>query len=122
MLAGLVNDMAKSRIKIKSSKNFKKTLGKGAEVDKAAKRIVRTAGTEMQQKAQRLSPVDTGALKRSIGIEMFNSGLTAVVSPTMDYSAYLEFGTRFMSARPYMRPAFRAVSPKFKKAMKEITR
>ncbi len=48
--------------------------------------------------------VDTGNLKSGIKVGEVTSDY-AVLESTADYSAYLEFGTRRMAARPFMRPA-----------------
>ena len=79
---------------------------KPSVVPDAAQRAVKKHGALMQQEAMRLVAVDTGTLKRSIEIEILDGGYTAKVSPYMDYAAYQEYGTRFQSGTPYMRPAF----------------
>lgn len=86
------------------------------------KRVVRHNGAELQQKAQKNAPVDTGNLKRSIGIDIKDGGMTAEVEPTVNYAPYQEYGTRFMAAQPYMRPAFNVQSAKFKSDMDKLTR
>jgi HK97 gp10 family phage protein len=60
-------------------------------------------GTEAVAKI--LCPVDTGLLRRSIHTVIEHGGLRAVVGPSAFYSVFVEFGTRYMAARPYMRPA-----------------
>lgn len=84
------------------------------------KKVVRHNGAEMQAKAQQNAPVDTGTLKRSIGIEITDGGMTAEVKPTADYAPYVELGTRFMEAQPYLGPAFNEQKEKFKKDMKKL--
>ena len=84
------------------------------------KKVVRHNGAEMQAKAQQNAPVDTGTLKRSIGIEITVGGMTAEVEPTADYAPYVELGTRFMEAQPYLGPAFNEQKEKFKKDMKKL--
>ena len=49
-------------------------------------------------------PVDTGTLKSSIAVGSVTDTEAVLVAST-DYAAYVEFGTRRMAARPYMRPA-----------------
>lgn len=49
-------------------------------------------------------PIDTGTLKGSIGVESVTDTEAVLVAKT-DYAAYVEFGTRRMRARPFMRPA-----------------
>lgn len=84
------------------------------------KKVVRHNGAEMQAKAQQNAPVDTGTLKRSIGLEMADGGLTAEVEATADYAGYVEYGTRPMEAQPFLRPAFNDQKEKFKKDMKKL--
>lgn len=81
------------------------------------------AGCEViQTAAQGYCPVDTGALRDSIGITITETGKTVVgvVAPTMPYASYVEYGTGRkgspapyahtdkpgMVAQPYMRPAY----------------
>jgi HK97 gp10 family phage protein len=65
----------------------------------------------IKKRAERNAPLRTGHLRRRIRLEKFGHGETVdVVSDTGDathreYAAYNEFGTRYMSARPYMTPA-----------------
>lgn len=76
-----------------------------AEVAKATFRV------EAGAKAK--APVRTGTLRRSIHSIFVDGGLTGLVGPSVLYSAFVEFGTRRMGARPYMRPAAEAEMPKF---------
>ena len=66
---------------------------------------IATTAYEIEAESKRLAPVLTGTLRRSIHTVFSNGGLTAVVGPSVFYSVFVEFGTRFRSARPYMRPA-----------------
>lgn len=62
----------------------------------------------VQNSAKRKAPYKTGNLRRSIHIEprVSNRGMAAVeVGTNVEYGHYLEFGTRYMAARPYLRPA-----------------
>lgn len=84
------------------------------------KHAVKKHGAKLQEKAQRNAPVDTGALKRSIGFDLEDDGFTAVVSPHTDYDIYVEFGTRFMTGRWYMKAAFVEVKHAFVADMKKM--
>ena len=106
-------------IKIVGMEKLQKKLKKNIQMDDV-KRVVRHNGAEMQTKAQQNAPVDTGTLKRSIGLEITDSGMTAEVMPTADYAPYVELGTRFMDAQPYLGPAFKDQKEKFKKDMKKL--
>ena len=44
------------------------------------------------------------------------------IEPTADYGAYVELGTRFMNAQPYLKPAFDEQKGKFKSDMKKLVR
>lgn len=68
------------------------------------KRIVDMNTIEMTNKAIRGAPVDTGFLSRSIVPEV--NGLTGRTRAEADYSAYVNYGTRFMASQPFLTSAF----------------
>lgn len=86
------------------------------------KRAVRHHGAKLQKKAQKNAPVDAGDLKGSIGLELSDGGLAATVEPTMEYSAYVELGTRKMKAQPYLKPAFDDQVQQFKKDLDRLVK
>lgn len=88
----------------------------------AVKEVIKLNGAELQQTSMRLSPVDTGQLKRSITLEIKDKGLTAVVAPHVNYAAYVEYGTRYMQAKPYIRPAYNSQIVKVKKDLQSLTK
>lgn len=88
----------------------------------AVKTVVKKNGSDMQRKAQRNAPVNTGTLKRSIGIEVSDGGMTATVEPTAEHAPYVEFGTRFMEAQPYLNPAFEEQKKQFEKDLQKLVR
>lgn len=49
-----------------------------------------------------------------------NAGMTATVAPHKEYFSYLEYGTRFMSARPTLKPAFAYQSVQFVNDLKKM--
>lgn len=75
--------------------------------------IVAANGARLLNKATANAPIDTGTLNRSMTMDFEDAGLTATVTPAVEYAAYVEYGTRFMDAQPYLRPAFDAVKPQF---------
>lgn len=87
-----------------------------------AKTVVAKNGSRLQQDAMYHAPIDTGFLRRSIGLEIEDDGLTADVKATAHYAGYVELGTRFMAAQPYMKPAFNVVKPKFVADLKKLVR
>ena len=65
----------------------------------------------------------TGATKRSISV---NSGkvdrFKYRVAPGTDYAAYVELGTRKMSAQPFIKPAFDDQKRLFKKDLERLVK
>ena len=108
-------------MKMEGVHELRMKLEKNAELGEV-KWIVRRNGAELQARAQRKAPVDTGTLKRSIGLEIRDGGLTAESEATAEYAPYVEWGTRFMKAQPFMRPAFNIQKEKFKQDMEKIMR
>ncbi len=117
-------------IKIVGMEKLQKKLKKNIRMEDV-KRQVRKHGAQTQEKAQQSAPVGTpestgipgyigGTLKRSIGIDITDGGMTAEVEPTAEYAPYVELGTRFMEAQPYLKPAFDEQKEKFKKDMKKL--
>ena len=81
------------------------------------KRVVRHNGSQLNEKivqnANFVRGYQTGTTKRSVQLRFENGDLTAVAGPTTHYAPYLEWGTRFMSAQPFVGPAFNAQKGKF---------
>lgn len=90
------------------------------------KRVVQQNGAELQRKMQSKADFkmgyQTGTTKRSIGLEIMDGGLTAEVAPETEYSPYLEYGTRFMEAQPFVRPALEEQAEQFKSDMRKLVK
>lgn len=121
-----------AKIKVVGMEKLQKKLKKNINME-AVKKKVRQHGGQLQEKAQRNAPVGTpestgipgyigGTLKRSIGIDITDGGMTAEVEPTAEYAPYVEYGTRFMEAQPYLKPAFDDQKEKFKKDMQKLVK
>lgn len=65
--------------------------------------------------------IDTGNLRGSIAAMMVNQTL-AIVAVNTEYGIYLEYGTRKMAPRPYIRPAVDEVKGKFLRALQDLER
>ena len=63
-----------------------------------------------------------GDTRRSIELSITDGGLTATVKPTTAYSPYLEYGTRFMEAQPFVRPSYEKQKVKFLEDTKRLMR
>ena len=122
--------MARVRIDVfdKLEAKLKRNMDLGA-----VRTVVRKNGADLQTKAQKNAPVGTpqstgipgyvgGTLKRSVELDITDGGLTAEVEPTADYAAYVEYGTRFMEAQPYLKPAYDEQKKKFVKDLNELVR
>jgi len=97
----------------------------------AVREAVRVNASELNNNAKSRCPVGTpetthkpgyqgGTLRRSIVTEIIDDGMTAEIEPHTEYAAYVEYGTRYMKAQPYMRPAFQEQQPKFINDIKRI--
>lgn len=64
------------------------------------------AGQLVKQRAAAKARVDTGALVRSIRADA--TGSTVTVGAYASYAAFQEFGTVYVPASPYLRPALEA--------------
>src|SRR5579863_3879254 len=63
--------------------------------------------------AKRLVPVDTGQTRDSIGYTIDRKALEVTIHADTRWAIFLEFGTRFMRARPFLRPALAAAAQEF---------
>lgn len=64
-------------------------------------------GQEVVNIAKFLVPVDTGRLRSSITFQMstLDSRPAVEVGTNVEYAPFVEFGTRYMRAQPYLIPA-----------------
>lgn len=100
-----------------------KHLNRNATLDDV-KKTVRLNGSELERRMKRNASFtkgyQTGETKRSIGLEIKDQGLTAEVKPTTHYAPYLERGTRFMNAQPFVFPSFSVQEKVFIKDMRRL--
>ncbi len=92
-----------------------------ARVQLKSGQIVRKTAADCEAIAKGFCPVDTGATRNSIGVDM-ETATRAVVGPTTEYAPYLEFGTYKMAPRAFMGPAVDRVSPCFITALERAAR
>lgn len=113
------------KIKVDGLKELEKTLKDNVTMDDV-KKVVRQNGSELQEKVQNNADFKkgyaTGTTKRSIGLEIQDGGFTAEVEPGTEYSPYLEYGTRFMEAQPFVCPAFDEQKVKFERDMQKLVK
>lgn len=90
------------------------------KVSKQVEQIVRASGQQLVRQAQQFAPVDTGALRTSIGVDVTGNRkdeLTATAGPTVSYAPFLEHGTSRMAPHAFMGPALDRVAPDFAAAL-----
>lgn len=103
---------------------FQRALAQAPEVVRThASSAVASSTFAIAQRARALVPVDTGDLQRSITTSTVVRGLTGRIglsTPDTSYWRYVEFGTRFMPARPFFRPAAEMEREGFIQRMRSI--
>ena len=109
----------KTSLSFKGVDQLVKHLNKAASL-KDVQNVVKSNGTDLTKKMQQLAPVDTGYLKRSIKMSLTDEGFSAEVGPYAVYAAYLEYGTRFQSAQPFIRPSFNIQKEIFKSDLERL--
>lgn len=80
--------------------------------EEAKKRMVllmQKWGPEVVARAVQLCPKDSGDLARSIGWTMRQSDLTLQIHADAHYAMFVEYGTVFMPAQPFLRPAINII-------------
>lgn len=89
---------------------------------RCATNVVNETGLRVVSQAKRAVPVDTGRLRSSIRVLQFGKILgvggavstsasdefTAIVGTDVQYASFIEFGTKFARAQPYLLPAIEA--------------
>ena len=114
-----------AKIHVKGLDALQKALKDAVTLDDV-KQVVSKNGQELNVKMQSYADFTrgyaTGQTKRSIGLELKDSGFTAEVGPETEYSPYLEYGTRFMTAQPFVRPAYEEQKQKFESDMRKLVR
>lgn len=119
--------MANVSINIQGSDELLTAMKKLEKMDDV-KRIVKASGARLQSDTQRRMVAaynrgySTGATRRSTTLQISDGGLTATVAPHTKYFPYLELGTRFMTAKPTLQPAFAKESMKFVQELKGLVK
>lgn len=114
-------------VKWKGMNELKTALNDMADPD-AIRRVVRMNGAELQQRMQRqtyksfVKGYSIGDTRKSIRLSIRDNGMTAEVEPTTAYSPYVEYGTRFMEAEPFVGPAFREQEVIFRRDLAKLTK
>lgn len=130
--------MADVCFELKGLEKLQKKLQKVAKMEEM-ERIIEKHGTEMQRKAiinaskfrghyegrgkNKHFVKPTGATKRSISVNSSKVGrFKYKVAPGTNYAAYVELGTRKMSAQPFIKPAFDEQKKLFKDDLERLVK
>lgn len=72
-----------------------------------------------ESEAKARAPVRTGRLRAGCvgSVEETESSVAAVLTNEVPYAGFIEFGTRYMRARPFMRPGFAAAEARYERTM-----
>lgn len=114
-----------AKLKVDGLDKLEKALKNNVTMDDV-KHVVRHNGSAlhrlMQGTADFSQGYQTGKTKRSIHLEITDGGFAADVGPTTAHSPYLEYGTRFMDAQPFVKPSYDVQKAKFKSDMHKLVR
>lgn len=94
---------------------------KPAQVQRAVSQEINRSALRVERAAKMGAPWDTGWLSDIIFSAMLGS-LKAEVVSSADYSIYVENGTRYMAAQPFLGPALKADWPKLQRNLNKIMR
>lgn len=63
---------------------------------------------DIERRAKQIAPVDTGRLRSSIAHKQGRDmrGAYVEIGSSVSYAGFVEFGTRYQSPQPFLRPAF----------------
>ena len=130
--------MSSLRFELKGLENLQTKLQRVAKMEEV-ERVVEKHGTEMQKKAVNNASKfrghyegrgknkhfvkPTGATKRSISVNSSKiDRFRYRVAPGTAYAAYVELGTRKMSAQPFIKPAFDEQKKLFKNDLERLVK
>ena len=113
------------KIKVDGLDKLEKALKENVTL-KMVKDTVAGNGQELRnrmvRKADFTQGYQTGTTKRSITKTITDGGFAVEVGPETEYSPYLEYGTRFMEAQSFIKPALDEQKAQFKKDMQKLVR
>lgn len=89
------------------------------KVMEQSSQVIRNNTEKLKASAKAKAPVDTGFLKNHI-TSSYPNQLEGRVKSEAAYSGYQEYGTRFQTGTPHIRPALREIEPQFKQDMNDV--
>lgn len=114
-------DMSKS-VKIKGMKQFIRNVQRKApQLEKAIDQEIKLSSLRVEKGSKKLAPWDTGWMSNNIYASVIGLMQAEVISPA-NYSIFVEMGTRFMFAQPFLFPALKADWPILQKRLTKLVR
>lgn len=115
-----------TNINLIGASELKERLSKLKDMRKIEK-VVKKHGAKLQEEAQHNAQkgvafkkgYSIGNTKKSIRLNISDNGLSATVGVGTEYAPYVEYGTRFMEAEPFLRPAMKKVRARFMKDLRK---
>jgi HK97 gp10 family phage protein len=93
----------------------------GERTQRKLQEIIDVYSFKIQREAQLRAPVDTGFLRSSIIVDQVEPFYNEVIAGA-DYAHFVEFGTRFTPAQPFMTPAAQSVVEDYHKDIQRALR
>lgn len=112
--------MAKVNIEFEGADQLiRKFNNQPAAIQREASGIIMNSALQVEKRASDNAPVDTGYLRQHITANKTGE-MSAEVVASADYAIYQEYGTRKMSAHPFMRPAMDQEGPLFMRKLQNL--
>ena len=89
------------------------------QLEQEFQQVVEIAARHVEAKAKEDVPYDTGATMNSINATE-EGELAWRVGPTTEYAPFIEYGTRYMTARPFLIPAVEGEVPRLEQALGQL--
>lgn len=93
--------------------------GSSQKAMEQSSQVIRNNTERLKASAKSKAPVDTGFLKNHI-TSSYPNRLEGRVKSEAAYSGYQEYGTRFQTGTPHIRPALQEIEPQFKQDMNNV--
>lgn len=112
--------MAKS-IRLRGLKKLINRFRRNTELTEV-KDVLRVNGEQMLQRARKNAPVETGELRDSLRMDIDEAGFSVNIKSDVDHASYVEYGTRYKHAQPFIGPAFKRQQRRLKKDLSKLTK
>lgn len=120
-----------AKISFKGLDKLEKKLIENAKMEEV-KKVVKSSGLTLQGNVVKNAGEATfnkgyftGNLKQDVaghGLKLSGDGLTAKVGTSVEYGYWLEHGTRYMEAEPFLKDPFEQAEKEFKADIDKLTK